>query len=639
MLWTCAAMLLAMLPHLMRLPILLGVFATSAVIWRAVAAWRHSKPLPTWFRLALTGVAIVAVLSIFQSIIGRGAGSGLLCVMSGLKLLETYRRRDIFICLCLSYFIITIEFLFSQSLATTAWALLAGLTVTAALLNAEDRTAKRGSRQHFKKACLLLLQAIPITAVLFLLFPRLASPIWGAPNSGEARTGLSKTMSPGSISELFIDDSPAFRVTFDGPRPEPQDSYWRGLVMWDYDGFTWERSWAFSRTPVHFEDRPRPSYRYTVTLEPTDQPWLYTLDTPIEVPDNSFLTTDLQLYQSELVSQVLSYSAASIQGFVVKPEFSEIGRRAGLQLPDGYNPKTLALGAEWRSELGDDQAIVRRALNWINSDPFYYTLTPPPLGRNAMDDFLFNTREGYCEHYSSAFVVLMRAAGVPARVVTGYQGGSYNDIGDYLMLRQSDAHAWAEVWLGEGWVRVDPTSAIHPSRVLGGLGGALPASRPSFTSDFWGQFGKSWDAVRNFWNETFLKFRTGDSSSSLSAFGLDQFDQRELSIIMSIAIGLLLGVTLLTLVRKGLPIKSDPARQQWDRFTHRLKRAGMTIPECMGPRHLAAQATRQFPDRAEEIQNLTNTYVALRYGHPEQSPQLAEFARAVAGFQVTKQVK
>ncbi len=327
---------------------------------------------------------------------------------------------------------------------------------------------------------------MPLALCVFFFFPRLGGPMWGAPTDSMARTGLSDRMAPGSVQQLLIDDSPAFRVAFHGIAPPRQNLYWRGPVLSFFDGTTWSRPEYRSARGGTNDLRPSGgTISYQVTLEPSDQRWLLALDVPLTTPDKSVRGADMSLVRQTPVDSLTQYEVTSSTRYTLDADLGERARSRMLELPQNVNPRALALAAEWRKQSSDDNGVIRAALDLFHQK-FFYTLNAPELTpRDTVDDFLFETQRGFCEHYASAFTFLMRAAGIPARVVTGYQGGYYNDVGDYWVVRQSDAHAWSEVWLeGRGWVRVDPTAAVSPQRVDLGARAAAGASAPWYQADW-----------------------------------------------------------------------------------------------------------------------------------------------------------
>jgi Transglutaminase-like enzymes, putative cysteine proteases len=489
MYWLMAGMTMCIVPHAAHMPLWIVALALMPVLWRLFGVlWRW--PLPERRRQALLFVQTTLVLASFAAIyghyhtlVGRNPGASLLIVLAGFKILETRNERDFYISAFLGFFVIITNFFYTQSIPTAIYMGASVLVLITTLITQNDRRSYMNPVERLRLAGRLLLQSLPIMLVLFVLFPRITGPLWGLPRDARAaRTGVSDEMEPGTISELAQSDEVAFRVEFDGPQPEHARLYWRGPVLWYDNGRTWKRRAEIPLTeagPSPLEGQV-PSFHYAITLEPTQQYWLFALEMPGQAPAQAYLTHDYQLRARELVQRRIRYELTSYPDYRLDIENLPELHRA-LQLPYGSHAKTIALARAWRRSGTDPASLIARALRLFNEEKFYYTLTPPLLTGDNVDEFLFSTRQGFCEHYASAFTVLMRAAGIPARVVTGYQGGEYNPAGNYLIVYQRDAHAWAEVWLEHrGWVRVDPTAAVAPERVRLGIRSALPRRNPGY---------------------------------------------------------------------------------------------------------------------------------------------------------------
>ena len=407
------------------------------------------------------------------------------------------------------------------------------------------------------------------------MFPRIATPLWGVPERAMARPGLSDRMSPGAWIDLLNDDSTALRVQFFGATPPTSQMYWRGPVLWDFDGRTWTQSgWMRGLPPARVRSRPI-AWDYELEIEPTDRRQLVALDLPTAAPDGTQLSLDYGVYAPKPLSALTRWRIQSAPPRSFEPELKRTLRQLALQLPPGFNPRTLALAQQWRREAGnDDAAIAHRALRMIRSD-FAYTLATPLLGRDSVDEFLFDYKAGYCEHFSSAFVVLMRAAGIPARVVTGYVGGYRNPIGGYWQVRRSDAHAWAEVWLaGRGWVRFDPTAAVAPERIYDTLGdrasagdglfGALPGLLPMRNAGDW---------LRRGWNDLVLGFDATRQQRLLQSLGVPEISSGRLValFILTASLALLWMVWLTARAER----EHDALLRAWHRLGVRYARIGL----------------------------------------------------------------
>jgi transglutaminase-like putative cysteine protease len=470
--------------------------------------------------------------------------------------------------------------------------------------------------------------------VLFVLFPRVPGPLWGIPQDmARGMTGLSDDMSPGSISQLSRSDAVAFRAVFKGAPPPASDLYWRGPVFWSYDGRTW-RPGSPPQALSLPEFKPlSAAVAYTVTLEPHNKPWLFVLDLPVKLPGIGTLTTDYQYLSRLPIRQRTRYDASSSLRYREDSVLDTTTRQRALQLPAFGNQRTRALAEQWRSETSDPQALVQRALDMYRAD-FTYTLSPPPLGASSVDGFLFDTKRGFCEHYAGSFVFLMRAAGVPARVVTGYQGGQANPLGDYLIVRQSDAHAWAEVWLeGQGWTRVDPTAAVSPQRVELGIAAALPdtdllpnMARPELT--WLKRVNLSWDVVNNGWNQWVLGYNQQRQMEFLARLAGSRVDWGDMALWLTGLLTAIVGAIAAFMLRDALP-DADPVQRLWLRFRKKLARAGVAIFPHEGPRDFTRRSARQLPRAGARIQRIGTLYLGLRYGT---KTDLAELQRLVREF-------
>ncbi|MCK5665168.1 MAG: DUF3488 domain-containing transglutaminase family protein, partial [Thiotrichaceae bacterium] len=416
-------------------------------------------------------IFFLLLLSLFILVLNYGlsftqkSAISLLCLMVSLKCLEVkseFDRRNIFLLLFLGYFILVTHFLYSQDILLLFFSLINTLLLTIFLI-AFNRMPQ--GLLPFKAQIKLLVQlffkALPIAIILFLFFPRIPGPLWSLPEDGSsASTGLSDTMFPGSVSEFSNSNEVAFRVDFKTAPPAAEKLYWRGPVLTQTDGFLWsqtksEQKIEFSRLN-QFVTQTQQAISYTITLEPHQKKWLFSLEMPSYIDGDTikgfYFNQDLQLLNQTKINQLTQYHATSMTEYKLKNirhnELSEARK-----FPASSNKRTLALGKQWRKTINNDKKIIKKALdNYINND-FYYTKQPGVMIDNPSDQFLFDKKRGFCEHYASSFVLLMRAADIPARVVTGYQGIERNEVGNYYIVRQSNAHAWAEVWLQkEGWL-------------------------------------------------------------------------------------------------------------------------------------------------------------------------------------------
>ena len=641
--WLMFALALALAPHVMRLPPVISLFCFLFGIWRLMAA-HYDWPLPgNTTRTVLTLAAIGGLYLSFGTLFGRDAGFAMLAIMLGLKLLEMRTLRDTMLVIFLGYFLGITTVIYSQSIAIAVYMLFVALIITATLIDLNQYKEEQQIIFNLRLAGKLFVQAMPLMLILFFLFPRIPGPLWGLPSDAHnGKTGLSDTMSPGSISNLGQSDAVAFRAKFDGAMPPAPFLYWRGPVLWYTDGKTWKSSGNTTAPGIlpaetKYQGIGDP-VTYTVTLEPHNKPWLYALDLPATIPPNSHITPDYQLHADRPVTSLMRYEMSSYTNYQANTITMDEWRRA-LQLPADANPRTRALGESWAASIGTKAGIVRHALHYFNEQPFSYTLNPPQLGNNPVDDFMFGTRKGFCEHFAASFTVLMRAAGIPARVVTGYQGGEYNPLGDYLIVRQSDAHAWAEVWLeNSGWMRIDPTAAVAPERVEHGIDSALADERSSenfrvfdgsAVAEMWQRMRYSWDAVNNVWNQWVLGYGPSLQSAFLSNFGIKSW--KGMTLWLMIGLGIIIFVTAVFMLL-NLRTACDPVLKEYLRFCHKLGRRGIQRAPTEGPLDFASRASALKPELANDIHIISKLYAALRYGKHYSPLRLRRLRHRVSGF-------
>jgi transglutaminase-like putative cysteine protease len=627
---------IAAAPHALRAPWWLTLLTLTLYSWRA-AALVNRRPLPSrWLLLLFAAAAMLGVWVEYRTIFGRVAGIVLLVLFSGLKILETRTQRDAAVTAFLCYFLIVTSFLYSQSIPAGIAMCVALAVNTATLVGLA--APQRPLRANAATAALLLAHAAPAALVIFLLFPRVQGPMWGLPqDAAVGTTGLSDTMSPGNLSQLAQSDALAFRAEFEGAIPPPRQRYWRGPVLWDFDGRTWRAGLTLLAEPP-----PAPeggtTWRYAVVLEPHQRNWLFALETPTRRPPAAAFTSDGQLLSTSPVRNRLRYEMSSVTEGRPDPREDAADLRRALRLPAAGNPRAAALAAEWRRAAANDGEVLARAVEFFRSGGFVYTLEPPLLGTDPVDEFLFGARSGFCEHFASAFVFLMRAAGLPSRVVTGYLGGDPNPVDGILTVRQSDAHAWAEAYLaGRGWVRVDPTAAAVPGRLDAGLarsvqaGAALPfIMRPEL--EWLRGLRYNWEALVHRWNVWVLGYNPERQRELAAWLGMRNADWRGLAAAMLGAMGVF---TLLlfawSLRRLARP---DPVQAAWHAFCAKLGARGVARAPQEGPRDYAERAAGALPGVAEPIRRIGALYLALRYGRDAPPGEVDDLRRSVRELRV-----
>lgn len=643
--WTLAAFAATLAAHLLWLPAWFAAALVAILAARWLQRRAYARAWPAWIKLPLLVAVLALVVVEFGNPFARQAGTAALVGLCTLKLIESERRRDGLLIMTVTLFLVSVQFLFNQGIGISLYMVAPTLLVFLALNEIAAPPGTRGGLASQlgplgREFLLLLAVVLPLTLFLFLSVPRLSEPLWGTrENQWESRTGLSDSMSPGSINELIGDDTPVMRVSFpDGPPPQGS-MYWRGPVLWRFDGTTWRVS-HFSNPGMREgrvtgpQDGSAGDIRYTAVMEPTDRRWLLTLDYATGFPAESSRSLEGVVTRTEPVTRVYSYSARSRLDAPVPVEvFPTVQRRMGLALPAGLNPRSAELAQRWREEIGTDAtALARRALQFIAEEGFGYSLSPPPLvGAHRMDEFLFETRLGFCEHYAAAFVVLMRNAGVPARVVTGYLGGSHNRIADFWLVRNSDAHAWAEILVeGRGWVRVDPTGAIAPSRI-DQSGAAFAGSEFGAGMEWLRAMRERADAIRAWWNNNLVRFDSLRQQEFFADLGIDPGDWKQAAAWLGgglIAIGLLTAAVF-SLQRRRAP--RDPALAIYRRFLRELRRRGVQAGPSEGASDLARRAGGQLPALARPIAEVVDAYEAARYSLAGESG-LPRLRAALAAF-------
>lgn len=619
-LWLLITAAITLAPHASHLPPwLIGVCALI-LAWRGWTLFQPELHANTRTHKALVlMLAVMTAIGIrhhFGHFFGKDPGIALLAVLLCLKQLEVGSSRDIRAAVLLCFFLQLGLFFYDQSLPVAAMALVGTLFATVALLALE--TGGTPLRASLRTAALMLVQAVPFLLVLFLLFPRIPGPLWGLPaDAFSGLTGLSDTMEPGSISQLGLSDAIAFRADFAGTPPPPALRYWRGPVLTEFDGRTWRAGrFLVHRQPTYTVQGS--AYDYRLTLEPHNQRWLLALDFTDAGPEGVFHASDFQVLSG---TPVRSRSRFELRAYPETPVGLAEHRSVlagSTRLPAGGNPRARALAREIADASTGPGDTLERMLHAMRDMALVYTLRPPLLGAQPVDEFLFDTRRGFCEHFASAFVFLMRAADIPARVVTGYQGGEINPVDRSMVVRQSDAHAWAEVWLaGRGWVRVDPTALAAPSRIEEGLASALPRGEPlpfmmrpamRWLRDMRHQ----WEALSNAWNQSVIGYNIERQRRLLEGLGFEAPDWRTLTAMMgggaALVMTALFGWAVLQVRRR------DPLDRAWHAFCTRLARKGLQRLPWEGPIDYARRIGDHYPASAAAIREIAQTYARLRYG-------------------------
>lgn len=614
-----AALAIALVPQISDLPI--WVVLWCAMSWGymlLVVRYRRPRPGKT-LRLILTIGGTAAVLLTAGFRFDRYSSVALLWIMASIKPMEIRTYRDEMVTIFLIYFLAVASLFFSSSLAIGIYTIFSICASTAVLIHIHQPGSKFSG--NLKLAASLLAKALPLTLILFLMFPRLHGSLWGMRSPAAARSGFSERLTPGAVTHLVRNEAVAFRAEFNDRVPAPDRLYWRGLVFWFFDGQTWQ----YRRNSIYYDAplKGRNPTEYTITLEPHSQTWLFTLDLPYKFGSRAVFISDHTLNSRWVVRQRIRYRAASYLTYNTGP-FRQ-WESAALQIPAGKNPQAVALARKWRTNADSAAGVVQTALDYFKSGDFSYTLNPPKLGDDSVDDFLFNARKGYCEHYASAFAFLMRAAGVPARIVAGYLGGELNPYGEYLIVRQSDAHVWVEVWLpGRGWVRTDPTLEVAPQRVDQGAAAALPPEEQSSLKTISGtgplsalrlRLELGWDAVNNQWNKWVVGYASYSQKSLFSKIGIKTDTRGGAIKAIALGLGIIGGLGMLYFLRliRRRSAALDGVQQAYLKFCAKLARRGLDRPPSQGPLDFTKLVIALRHDLRTSVKDIVNLYVSLRY--------------------------
>ncbi len=626
---------LIVLPHAYHIPATVFGFFCLLLSWRFIGIWKQNW-LPgklVIFLLAVCGIALL--YHQHQGLFGRDPGTNLFITALGLKLLEIKKERELYLISYLAFIVAASQFLYEQSILMAAYILLVCCLLLATLVCINS--CKAQTLAALKTAAVIIVQALPIAVTLFILFPRVEAPRWMLFNEHrQARTGLSDSMEPGSISDLGLSEELVFRAKFDGAIPPQRQRYWRGPVLSYTNGKRWTP--ALFQKPVAGPAVTGTAYQYTLLMEPQDKNWVFALDMPKAFSPPLRLNAGYQLITSARPDKRAEYKVTSYPDYNTGP-ISRSEYKAATQLPGEPSDKIKQLVRQLHGFDSPADNFINQLLNHFRVEDFHYTLTPPIMEENPIESFLFKTRYGFCSHYASAFVYLIRVAHIPARVVTGYQGGELNKVGDFLEIRQADAHAWAEVWLeNRGWVRVDPTAAIAPERIerninLGrqtvyGIAGAdnyLPL--PAY--DWLRQARQLWGSVDYSWQRWVINYDNKSQAGFLSSFGINNLKTMTYWMIAAIAS---ITAVLCWFLLYQKPKTADKVLLVYNRFCKKLARHGLIRGAGEGAKDFAERAKTKLPERAADIDKITALFIRLRYGRTATDEDLRQLKTLVGLF-------
>lgn len=646
--WLMVTLTIIAIPHFFYQPLWVAAIFLLMMGWRLMNSW-HGWPLPADKRLLKVLHSLGAILTIvlvfysYGITIGRDAGVALLTTMAAFKMVEVKNLRDVYLSCFMGFFLIITHFFFNQSIPIVILMLVNVILLTSCLITANESDSS--IKHRLKQSTVMVLQAMPLMLLLFVLFPRISGPIWGLPNDamdipdslpdsmtlGEvppqnsAVTGMADNITIGNISQLIQSDAIAFRVKFDNNQfPERQDLYWRGPVLWHTDGKRWL---PLTDNQKRYENGSKihvagDAFSYSMTLEPHDRRWLFALDFPTAYPQTmqTRLSADGELNSSDPIKQRTQYQLSSHTEYLFNPQ-NDPYVRYGLNLPEDRHPRSLQLAQSLVEQNPTEQAYIEAVLNYFRQQDFSYSLTPPALRGDTIDQFLFESRQGFCEHYAASFTVLMRAAGIPARIVTGYQGGEVNPVDQVLTVRQRDAHAWTEVWLPQqGWIRIDPTAAVSSERVDFGIRDLLPAERRSPAAianndrlvELWQSAKNNWDALNSAWEMWVVSYGPDRQMQLLEKLGMHQPDWEKMIRWLIIGIALIFGwIAWTTLRLKTIP--QDRVQRFYQKFCLKLARYGVVRQPHEGPEDFSRRAQLALPQYQQQIAMISYCYMHLRY--------------------------
>ncbi len=617
----------------------------SSTLLMAVRAWLtlNGRKLPSKLILIPTATTLMAgIFFQFHSFFGREAGVAMLILLLACKMLEMHAKRDLFVVIYLGFFLLLTSFFESQSLSSAMLVMLSALALLVAQLSFQYQAKTVTLLRRLQLMIKMISLAAPLTIICFFLFPRIQGPLWGLPSDANiARSGLTDSMSPGNISKLAMSEELVFRVKFLDPAPPKSNLYWRAIVLDEFDGRTWTSASLNGTTKAieaNVVEVAKQSVRQEITMEASGNRNLFGLDiSPVapEIENHRILVNrNLEILSNLSIETRTRYQIKSYPSYRIEPELSKIVYRQTTSLPRRFNPKSSEFANEINSKFQRPRDKINAVLNYFRNESFFYTLEPPPLRRDSVDDFLFNTRAGFCEHYASSFTVLMRQMGIPARVVIGYQGGTFNTQDGYLEVRQSDAHAWAEVWLeNEGWVRVDPTAAVAPDRILKNLSATQKSNGITGIVDdiigqnsFANEIRMRWSALNNKWNQWVLNYNETKQSNLLQNLGLKDLEWME-TLIALLTIGtVVIGISAIPLLRRQVQV--SPIDQLYLALCKKLEHHGIIKPKFEGPLDFLNRLERHLsPEDFTIARRCIEIYIENKYGPHNNANSIANFKR------------
>ena len=646
MLWLTGALLFTLPPMYGSLAIWVP---TLFLLTLALKFWME----PRGYHLRLAAVKIVlvvialgAVFLSYGSLSGVEPGVSILVVLTSLKILEAHTAREFQVMVMMTWILCLFGFFLSQEFGSALFLLVAFVLSIAALVQFHSGSSPGGFWTPLATTCKLLAPAAPIVALLFVLFPRITTGFrFDSHDLRLARIHFSEEISPGSVAAIASSSEVAFRAEFPETRPTGP-LYWRGVVMWHCDGMEWRAPNPLRPIPSPFKTAPAGQpLRQQITLAPHGAHWMFALDRPFQAPPGAILADGNCLWSFPAIRKARRYEVTSFSEAKTKG-LSAYERRLALEVPEWITPAVRELAQSWAASNSNPRAVINKALQFFRTRGFRYSLSPGEYKKTDLEEFLFRRRTGFCEHYAAVFATLMRLAGIPSRVVAGYLGGEYNDLGRFFIVRQADAHAWCEVWLPQsGWTRVDPTGVVAPGRASFDLNsfletrsatGQLPPGRNAFVVRLtrWAIVNRlrlAWEALSYEWDTRILGFDADVQEALLRDLGIA--NRRPLALVGQTAI---LVLAILVIYATWIQLQSRPpvdkAKALYERFCQKLASAGVPRSKWEGPLDFARRAAEQLPHESERIREVSHTYIALRYAREPGKATLERFARNINAF-------
>jgi len=649
----------AVIAHFSIANIIIAGFAFVVYALKFSAIFYNKKSPPSYVMLLMLILSIAMAFFFYGLFNGKAASVSIVALLVTLKFVESKTLRDYYVVCILLYFLAASAFLFNSSIFTIICVVIYTIAITGILIKMSTPSQINVSFS-LKESGKVILKALPLTIFLFFFFPRIQGDFGFLPSYEQSDTqGLKDSLVAGEMASSAFDNALAFRVQFEGEMPPSSQLYWRSKVMPIERDFQWEvldvrnRNFVSGRRKQNALDLSNGSTKYDILHEPSQDKFIPYLDY-LSGLNRGKILDDYSVFDEKPKNSIFTYKGSS----TLTPSLPETTKLNEAQLLSTQSKPTARLQeliGKWRGQTTDQEELVRLVLQYFNQQQFSYTLTPPGLDETSrLDDFIFNSRAGYCEHYASAFTILMRWMGIPSRIVVGYQGGKVNKTGNYLEVRYSDAHAWSEVWIYDQWRRVDPTGVISPERIEFGMdaltelwdGNSFSNATGRALSDIINPTGAarhlqrlkdSWNNISYQWNKWVVNYNHEKQRDLLDSIGFK--NKNSLTALVGFVIFGVLGFLLFyfwQLIPK--PAKLDELQKAYFSFTKKFNKVGVHRLVSDTPDDFRKKSSQRCPIFKDEIDHIINTYQQLRYG-PEASDntkRLEAFKRQVKQFKLPR---